>query len=123
MEDGLLFPKGEKRRKRKEKTPSIMHDRSGTCYLCMLLLGDKTIHPYLHKHHVFGGRNRQMSEQYGLTVWLCVEHHETGKFAVHRNPSVMYMLHQLGQQAFEAHHTRAEWMAAFGKNYLGGWDD
>lgn len=34
-------------------------------------------------HHVFGGTaNRELSTKYGLTTWLCPEHHR-GKSGVH----------------------------------------
>ena len=40
----------------------------------------------LHKHHVFGGYgNRSLSEQYGLWVYLCAEHHNMGNDSVHQN--------------------------------------
>lgn len=116
--EGLLFPKPGKRKKKIRHPESIMHRKDGTCYLCMMLMGDARQHSTLHRHHVFGGPNRIHSEVCGLTVWLCVEHHETGTYAVHKNADVMRMLHQAGQQAFETSHTRTEFMEIFGRNYL-----
>ena len=123
MEEGLLYPKKPKKKKKIRHPDSIMHKSDGTCYLCMLLNGDGRKHGILHRHHVFGGPNRIHSEECGLTVWLCVEHHETGPMAAHRNKAVADILHQAGQQAFEETHTRKEWMTIFGKNYLEGEDE
>ena len=41
--------------------------------------------PYVEKHHVFGAANRQNSEKYGLTVWLCHKHHNEPPEGVHFN--------------------------------------
>lgn len=63
------------------------------------------------------GSNRKWSEKYGLTVYLCCECHR-GRSGVHFNAEIMDELHKTGQQAFEKHHTRAEFMKIFGRNYL-----
>ena len=54
----------------------------------------------------------------GLKVYLCLEHHISGKEAVHNNAEMMKVLRQDGQRAFEKTHTREEFMKLFGKNYL-----
>lgn len=125
VRERLMYPKRGWKKKRRIRHPaSVMHSRQqGTCFLCEVLDGNYRQYEVLHKHHVFGGPNRIHSEEYGLTVWLCVEHHETGRNAVHgsgADSQVIGMLHRMGQQAFEMTHTRREWMAIFGKNYLGG---
>lgn len=119
---GLLFPKTPAKKKRKRHKQSIMHKKDGTCYLCMLLNNDYRKHDVLHEHHIFGGKsNRSHSEAEGLKVYLCVEHHMTGKDAVHNaknSQKVQERLHQIGQQEFEKTHTREEFMNIFGRNYL-----
>ncbi|WP_055299877.1 hypothetical protein [Anaerobutyricum hallii] len=74
--------------------------------------------PAVHEHHIFGGSNRDKSEAEGLKVYLCLEHHISGKEAVHNNAELMRELRQDGQRAFEQNHTREEFMKMFGKNYL-----
>ena len=55
--------------------------------------------PYVEKHHVFGAANRQNSEKYGLTVWLCHKHHNEPPEGVHFNRRFMDELHEWGQSA------------------------
>lgn len=81
------------------------------CYICGRVSG-------LHRHHVvFGNPGRKNSEKYGLTVWLCVDHH-TGNIGVHQNRQLDLELKQVAQQKFEEDHSREEWMKVFGRNYL-----
>lgn len=118
-EAGMLFPKENQKKKRIHHPKSIMHDKeSRTCYLCMLLDGNHKKHIVLHRHHIFGGPNRIHSEESGLTIYLCPEHHLYGKLAVHNCKETMKLMHKLGQQAYEQEHTRQEFVKLFGKNYL-----
>lgn len=72
----------------------------------------------LECHHVMNGTaNRKLSEKYGLTVWLCREHH-TGDSGVHKNRAKADALKRLAQIAFEARYSHDEWMQVFRKNYL-----
>ena len=71
----------------------------------------------LERHHIYGGRNRKISERLGLVVYLCVEHHR-GANGVHFNAVLMQDLHEWGQREFEKTHTREEFMRAIGRNYL-----
>lgn len=90
---------------------SIMQDKQ-ECYFC-----GATDH--LEKHHVFAGvANRRISEQYGLTVWLCHDHH-TGKHGAQYDKDLNLKLKQDAQKAFEMYYSRALWMMKIGKNYLG----
>ena len=83
---------------------SIMQDRK-ECYLCRKKIEDEGItgRPKdvpLEEHHVMHGTaNRRLSEHYGLKVWLCAEHHRTGKKAVHNcretDPYKKYAVHHL----------------------------
>lgn len=72
----------------------------------------------LHRHHIFEGRNRQMSEKYGLTVWLCPEHHNMSGRGVHYNKDLDLRLKQEAQEVFEAKFSHQEYMNVIGRNYL-----
>lgn len=81
------------------------------CFLCGSIFN-------LELHHIMHGTaNRRLSTLYGLTCWLCRNHH-TGKFGVHNNAQLNRKLQMAAQKAFEQTHTRQEWMRIFGKNYL-----
>ena len=72
----------------------------------------------LHEHHIFGGNGRrQLSEKYGLKIWLRYDWHDLA----HHNREFSNELKRIGQRAFERDHSRAEFMNLFGKNYL--WDE
>lgn len=73
----------------------------------------------VEKHHcLHGTANRKLSEEYGLTVWLCPYHHRDTKYGVHGNNEKDLLLKQLAQQKFELTHTRDEFVKIFGRNYL-----
>lgn len=62
--------------------------------------------PYVEEHHVFyGTANRQLSERYGLKVWLCNLEH-TGsmsgvrKYAVHFNKERDNELKRIAKERF-----------------------
>ena len=63
---------------------------------------------------IFGTSNRKNSEKYGLKVWLCRDHH----CHVHMNREAAINLIKIAQSKFEETHTREEFMAIFGKNWL-----
>lgn len=110
-QEGLMFPKTQKKRKKRMKHPkSIIHEKNGTCYLCMLLDGNHKKHLLLDEHHIFGGPNRIHSEENGLKVWLCLDHHTMGSLAVHRCPDTMRLMHRIGQQEYEKTHSRQQFI-------------
>lgn len=71
----------------------------------------------LHWHHIFFGPLRGVSEKNGFTAWLCVRHH-TGTDGVHSNRALDLELKRLCQHEYEKTHSREEFMALIGKNYL-----
>lgn len=88
------------------------------CYLCRKLYG---IHNdvNLHEHHVFEGiANRRISEKMGAKIWLCGKHHNLSDFGIHFNKDLDIKVKQEAQILFEKTHTRAEFMALIGRNYL-----
>lgn len=98
---------------------SIMHNKADrTCYLCMKLRRDYSIRTGLQEHHVMSGTaNRKLSEEYGLKVYLCLEHHTAGPEAVHNNAGNRKMLMKEAQSIFEKKYSHEKWMEIFGRNY------
>lgn len=99
---------------------SIMHDKnSGTCYLCMMLHSDYSEKDVRQEHHaIFGTANRRLSEKYGLKVYLCLEHHEAGREAVHKNAETALLVKKEAQIAFEERWPEIEFKNIFGRNYV-----
>lgn len=115
----LEFPKPTKKKKRQIHGKSILQRKDGTCYLCKRLNDDWTRKDPLHEHHIFGGvANRKISEQFGLKVYLCLEHHTNGPEAVHVNKKTMDYLRRQGQRKFEEHYPELDFVEIFGKNYI-----
>lgn len=99
---------------------SIMQDKQAhTCYLCMMLHSDFTEKQTQEHHVIFGTANRKLSEKYGLKVYLCLEHHETGREAVHRNAETALLVKKAAQRAFEKRWPDLDFRKIFGKNFLG----
>ena len=91
---GLLFPKIKSKKKRKKHPPSILHQKDGTCYLCIRLYENYSIYGIVH------------------------EHHEYSKTAVHDNYEYMRLIQQDCQREYEKNHTRQQFMELIGRNYL-----
>lgn len=72
----------------------------------------------LHKHHIFGGARRKLSEQYGLYVYLIPYWHNASNEGVHFNKKMDNDLKRLAQREFEKVYSREEFMKIFGQNYL-----
>lgn len=89
-----------------------MVSNSRNCFVCGTTRN-------LHRHHIFFGANRKVSEKYDLCVWLCQNHHE-GTMGVHGmyGHELDMELKRIGQITFEKTHTREEFIAEFGRNYL-----
>jgi len=93
---------------------SILQGKDRECYMT----GNDD---YLEKHHIFYGiKNRKISDAYGFFVYLIPELHR-GTNGVHgiNGHELDTKLKQDCQRQFEADgHTRHEFMALIGKNYL-----
>lgn len=96
---------------------SILQEKDGRCYLCMALHRDHRWKVTQEHHVIFGTANRRLSEKYGLKVYLCLEHHEEGPEAVHKNAELARMLKVRAQRAFGIRFPYLDWMKIFGKNY------
>ena len=108
---GMMFPKPEKK---KHLSRSIMPgNQKGVCYICGKYCQTEN-------HHIFFGKgNRNLSDQYGLTVFLCTHCHREGPAAAHKSEDTRRMLERLGQEEFERQiGTREEFRQIFGSNYL-----
>lgn len=99
---------------------SIMHNKQDkTCYLCILLNGDYATRSNLQEHHVMPGTaNRKLAEHWGLKVYLCLQHHTVGGFAVHNNADIKRLLQQKAQEMFETKYSHQLWMQVFGRSYI-----
>lgn len=87
------------------------------CFLC----GRNGNGDRLELHHIFGSANRDKSDKYGLTVYLCGERcHRLGRLSVHQNAEVMEYVHKYGQRKAMAEQgwTKEEFREIFGRNYL-----
>ena len=76
----------------------------------------------LERHHCIGGNpGRKLSEKYGLTVYLCAEHHR-GDGGVHGGDGgeLNDRIKRTAQKAFEEVRSREEFMGVFGRNYIDG---
>lgn len=82
--------------------------------------GDYSWKTVLEEHHIFGGPNRHLSEEYGLKVYICPECHRTSARAVHQDPAgaANRYLQEAGQKAFEENFPELNFREVFGRNYL-----
>lgn len=73
----------------------------------------------LHRHHIFGGARRQLSEENGCWCYLCARHHNFSDLGVHFNKSLDIKLKKLAQQKLEeSGWNRERFIETFGRNYL-----
>ena len=74
----------------------------------------------LHKHHVFGGANRKISEKYNYVIDLCPFHHNLGgKECIHQDAELSLYFKKIYQRKFEQEEgTREEFIKIFGRSYL-----
>lgn len=82
--------------------------------------------PNVERHHIFGGSNRNKSDEDGLWAPFTKAHH-TGKMSVHMNKEMKVMCHIIGQLAWEKHNVargmteedaRKAFLKRYGKSYL-----
>jgi hypothetical protein len=90
---------------------AINGDMYKECYFCHSVT-------HLEKHHVFGGAYRGKSESNNFTVTLCHWCHNEPPDGVHFNKDRRNYLKRIAQKEFEQTHTREQFIAEFGKNYI-----
>lgn len=88
-----------------------MNTEPGKCYLCGLRC--KT-----HKHHIFDGPNRRLSEKDNFIVYLCPNCHNMGRVNVHNNIALRRQLQREAQKEYEQTHTRDEFIKRYGRSFL-----
>ncbi|MBU5669563.1 hypothetical protein KQI68_06880 [Peptoniphilus sp. MSJ-1] len=70
---------------------------------------------YLEEHHLIPGRGlRKLSDQYHLTINICRNCHHM----IHHDKEFLEISKKWGQQKFEKHHPRKEFIEIFGRSYL-----
>lgn len=96
----------------KKPTESIISN-TPVCLVC------GTPH-HLCRHHIYSGRGRrELSEKYGLWVYLCGRHHTMGAFSIHHDSALDKKLREQGQRAWEARYgTREDFIRIFGRSWL-----
>lgn len=72
----------------------------------------------LHKHHIFYGPNRKISDKNGFWVWLVPELHNMSDEGVHFDKEFDLALKKECQRKFEETHSREEFIALIGRSYL-----
>ena len=84
------------------------------CYVCHTTMN-------LHYHHIWFGKNRKHSDEDGLTVYLCREHHE-GTKGVHgkEGHELDLKLKTIAEQRWleEYNKTKDDFIKRYGKNIL-----
>ena len=95
---------------------SIVQENKENCFIC----GKNAKSDYwgLDEHHCYGGKNRQLSEKYGLKVYIC--HNECHLNGVHKNADLDKALKAKVQKiAMEYYKWNTDdFIRIFGKNYL-----
>ena len=114
----LMFPKSSGKKRKKIRHGSVLQEKDGRCFLCVLLEDDFRIQREVHEHHVFNGPDRELSDEEGLTVYLCARHHVDGTAAVHNNRENDLILKRYAQMIWEETHTREQFRKKFRKSYL-----
>lgn len=92
---------------------SILQNKK-ECYVCKTKL--------VEEHHIFfGNANRKLSEQDGLKVWLCPEHHR-GQRGVHGKDGATFnnYLKSIAQIEYMKYYNKPkeEFIKRYGRNYV-----
>lgn len=75
----------------------------------------------MHRHHIFYGPSRSLSEKYGYVIPLAHWLHENAPDSVHMAPNqgLDLELKQMAQRHFESHKgTREQFRNIFGRSWL-----
>lgn len=85
------------------------------CYLCRKRYNLRTTRGLEEHHILFGRGRRELSERYGLKVWLCHDHHNEPPLGVHFDPGARRELEQAAQFAFDNIHGPGSFAEVFGE--------
>lgn len=74
----------------------------------------------LHRHHIYAGSRRKISEREGFWCYLIGRLHNLSEDGVHgkNGRELDLMLKRQCQAKYEETHTREEFLALIGRNYL-----
>ena len=72
----------------------------------------------LHRHHIWGGARRDISEKHGFWMYLCADHHDMSDAGIHFNKKFDRFAKAVCQKQFEKKHTHEEFMMLIGRNYI-----
>ena len=108
---GQIKKKSSKLAKLERERQSLFTDDLDHCIIC----GKSPV----NIHEIFGGRNRQKSMKYRLTIPLCTtEHHNQIECkGIHFNKQLCDEWHIKGQLRFEEVYSDLEFIDTFGRNY------
>ena len=87
------------------------------CYLCRKRYNLRTTRGLEEHHILFGRGRRELSERYGLKVWLCHDHHNEPPLGVHFDPGARRELEQAAQFAFDNIHGPGSFARCLGKKF------
>lgn len=85
------------------------------CIVCHTVLD-------LHRHHVFEGANRELSEADGLTVYLCAKHHDMSDEGIHTDKALDRRVKALAQRKAMKYYgwSQKEWIQRYGRSWYNG---
>lgn len=73
----------------------------------------------LHRHHIFGGSRRKISERFGCWVYLCANHHNMTNNGIHFDKAFDTAMKQRCQRKWEQKWgSREDFIRMFGRSYL-----
>lgn len=98
--------KSSKLAKKERNRFSILTKDLEHCYICKNKKEDL--------HELVGGKNRQVSMQYGLVIPLCRKCHEK----IENNETLKKKWHKVAQKEFENYYKAKNFVQIFGENYL-----
>lgn len=98
--------KSSKLAKKERNRFSILTKDLEHCYICK--------HKKEDLHELVGGKNRQVSMQYGLVIPLCRKCHKE----IEEDETLKKKWHKVAQKEFKNYYKSDNFVQIFGKNYL-----
>lgn len=95
--------KSKKLAKKERERFSILQEDKNKCFLC------SSSNVKIDKHEAFGGRNRQLSMQYGLIYYLCRECHSEAEIKI----EIKNYLKEYARKIFEKEYPKLNFKEIF----------
>lgn len=88
-------------------------DNNKICFICGTTFN-------LHKHHIFGGSNRNKSERDGCWCYLCAPHHNMSNKGVHFDRKKDLELKRTCQYIWQTKYRKTEedFIKEYGRSYF-----